>query len=451
MSDFGLIGLLVLLLTAACGLAVGLLLGRRGRHAAEVRLAAAEASLTAAQDVAAERERTLELAMQRLRGGFDALAGEALRGNNELFLQLARQVLGQQQEHSLRNLTEREKAVEAMLAPVREALQKTQEQIARIEKERAESFGALRASLEHVALGQASLQRETRNLVTALRRPEVRGRWGEMTLRRLAELAGMVERCDFIEQVHTPGEDQAVRPDMIVNMPDGRQLVVDVKTPLDAYLTAIEAATEEERTAALRRHAAGVQERVRQLAQKAYWAQFEQSPDFVVLFIPGDQFLSAAVTEIPTLLEDAIRQHVIVATPTSFVALLKAVAYGWRQNALAENALRIQELGEETYRRLVTFTGHLAKVGRTLGQSVEAYNAAVGSLERQVLPGARKFTDLGLHPPRELDDLPPIEKLARQLADRVPSAEGDDEPGAKATDGPVSDTPPTASAETSPT
>lgn len=449
MSEFGLIGLLMLLLAAACGLAVGLLLGRRGRHAAEVRLAAAEASLTAAQDVAAERERTLELAMQRLRSGFDALAGEALRGNNELFLQLARQVLGQQQEHSLRNLTEREKAVEAMLAPVREALQKTQEQIARIEKERAESFGALRASLENVALGQATLQRETRNLVTALRRPEVRGRWGEMTLRRLAELAGMVERCDFVEQVHTPGEDQTVRPDMIVNMPDGRQLVVDVKTPLDAYLTAIEAATEEERAAALRRHAAGVQERVRQLAQKAYWAQFEQSPDFVVLFIPGDQFLSAAVTEIPTLLEDAIRQHVIVATPTSFVALLKAVAYGWRQNALAENALRIQELGEETYRRLVTFTGHLAKVGRTLGQSVEAYNAAVGSLERQVLPGARKFTDLGLRPPRELDDLPPIEKLARQLADRVP--EGDDERGTRATDDPLSDTPPPASTETSPT
>jgi DNA recombination protein RmuC len=449
-SDFGLAGVLILLLAAACGLAVGLLLGRRGRHAAEVRLAAAEASLAAAENAAAERERTLEHAMQRLRSGFDALAGEALRGNNELFLQLARQVLGQQQEHSLRNLTEREKAVEAMLAPVRDALQKTQEQIARIEKERAESFGALRASLENVALGQASLQRETRNLVTALRRPEVRGRWGEMTLRRLAELAGMVERCDFVEQVHTPGENQAVRPDMIVNMPDGRQLVVDVKTPLDAYLTAIEAATEEERAAALRRHAAGVQERVRELAQKAYWAQFEQSPDFVVLFIPGDQFLSAAVTEIPTLLEDAIRQHVIIATPTSFVALLKAVAYGWRQNALAENALRIQELGEETYRRLVTFTTHLAKVGRTLGQSVEAYNAAVGSLERQVLPGARKFTDLGLHPPRELDDLPPIEKLVRDLADREPPAEGVDEPGAKAPDDPVSDTPPPAPTETSP-
>jgi DNA recombination protein RmuC len=305
---------------------------------------------------------------------------------------------------------------------VRDTLRQTQEQIVRIEKERAESFGALRSSLESVALGQVTLQRETRNLVTALRRPEVRGRWGEMTLRRLAELAGMVDRCDFIEQAHTPGEEGALRPDMIVNMPDGRQLVVDVKTPLDAYLTAAEAPTEEERALALRRHALAVQERVRQLAQKAYWAQFEQSPDFVVLFIPGDQFLSAAVAEIPELLEDAIRQHVIIATPTSFVALLKAVAYGWRQNALAENALRIQELGEETYKRLATFTGHLAKVGRFLGQGVDAYNAAVGSLERQVLPGARKFTELGLRPAKEIEDLPPIDKLAR-----VPDA-GETEP-----------------------
>jgi DNA recombination protein RmuC len=408
--------LLMLVLAGAFGVVVGVLLGRRGKHEAEVRLAAAEASLQSAEDVASERERTLDLALQRLRSGFDAMAGQALRGNNELFLQLARQTLGQQQELSLRNLGEREKAVESMLVPVREALNRTQEQIARIEKERAESFGALRASLESVTLGQVALQRETRNLVTALRRPEVRGQWGELTLRRLAELAGMVDRCDFIEQAHTVSEDGAVRPDMIVNMPDGRQIVVDVKTPLDAYLSAIEAATDEDRAVALRRHAAAVQERVRQLAHKAYWAQFEQSPDFVVLFIPGDQFLSAAVAEIPTLLEDAIRQHVIVATPTSFVALLKAVAYGWRQNALAENALHIQELGEETYKRLVTFTSHLARVGRSLGQSVESYNAAVGSLERQVLPGARKFTELGLRPARELEEVSQVDKLARTLA-----------------------------------
>jgi DNA recombination protein RmuC len=415
-------GVLLLAALTLAGLVVGWLIGRRRCQQLEIDLATARAELKTAEAVVRERDQSLELALQRLRAGFDTVAGDALRGNNEVFLQLARQTLGQQQDAALRSLTEREKSVEAMLAPVREALQRTHEQIARIEKERAESFGALRNSLEGVALGQVALQRETRNLVTALRRPEVRGQWGEMTLKRLAELAGMVEHCDFAEQVHVPGEDGSLRPDMIVNMPDGRQLVVDVKTPLDAYLSAAEATTDEDRAAAYRRHALAVQERVRQLAQKAYWAQFEHSPDFVVLFIPGDQFLSAAVAEIPNLLEDAIRQHVIIATPTSFVALLKAVGYGWRQNALAENAAHIQELGEDIYKRLATFTSHLAKVGRTLGQSVEAYNAAVGSLERQVLPGARKFTELGLRPAREIEETTPIDKLARPMVESDPDA-----------------------------
>ena len=219
----------------------------------------------------------------------------------------------------------------------------------RIEKERAETFGSLKSSLESVALGQQALQKETRTLVNALRRPEVRGQWGEMTLRRLAELAGMVEHCDFNEQVHVRGEDGNLRPDMIVHMPDGRDLVVDVKTPLDAYLEAVDATSDEARAVALRRHAQAVAERVRQLGAKSYWSQFEKSPDFVMLFIPGDQFLSAALAETPNLLEDAIRQDVIIATPTSFVALLKAVAYGWRQTALAQNAETIRTLGEDLY------------------------------------------------------------------------------------------------------
>jgi DNA recombination protein RmuC len=296
---------------------------------------------------------------------------------------------------------------------VRDALERTQEQIARIEKERAEAFGALRASLEGVAVGQQALQRETRNLVSALRRPEVRGQWGEMTLRRLVELAGMVEHCDFVEQVHVTSEGGSLRPDMVVHLPDGRQLVVDVKTPLDAYLSAVEAATDEARALSIRRHAQAVTERVRALASKAYWSQFEHSPDFVVLFIPGDQFLTAALGEVPTLLEDAIRQDVIIATPSSFVALLKAVAYGWRQNVLAENAARIRELAEDLYRRLSKFAEHMARIGRSLNASTDAYNSAVGSLERQVLPGARKFTELGLAPGRDIEELAPVETLAR--------------------------------------
>ena len=406
-------------------LALGWLIGRRRVHELEVELAQARAELGSQDALAQEREQALELAAMRVRAGFDAAAAEALRGNSEVFLQMARQALAQQQQLAERQLTEREKAVESMLAPVREALQRTHEQITRIEKERAETFGALRSSIESVALGQQALQRETRNLVTALRRPEVRGQWGEMTLRRLAELAGMVEHCDFVEQVHVAGEDGALRPDMIVNMPDGRQLVVDVKTPLDAYLTAVEAQDDAARDAALKRHAQAVTERVRALASKAYWAQFEHSPDFVVLFIPGDQFLAAAVAEVPSLLEDAVRQHVIIATPTSFVALLKAVAYGWRQNALAENAARIQELAEDLYKRLARFGDHMARVGRALGQSVDAYNSAVGSLERQVLPGARKFTELGLRPGKEIEEIAPVEKLARDP--RLPEADGGEE------------------------
>ncbi len=408
----------VLLVALLAGLAVaafgiGWLIGRQRVHAVELDLATARAEVKSAGDLAREREQALELALQRLRSGFDSLAGDALRGNSEVFLQLARQVLGQQQEQAVNTLAEREKAVESMLAPVREALSRTHEQIARIEKERAETFGALRSSIEAVTLGQLALQRETRTLVTALRRPEVRGQWGEMTLRRLAELSGMVEHCDFVEQVVVQGEDGALRPDMIVNLPDGRQIVVDVKTPLDAYLSAVESTNDEDRALAIRRHAQAVTERVRQLSSKAYWSQFEHSPDFVVLFIPGDQFLAAAVGEVPTLLEDSIRQHVIIATPTSFVALLKAVAYGWRQNALAENAARIQELAEDLYKRLATFGEHMGRIGKSLGQSVDAYNSAVGSLERQVLPGARKFTELGLRPGKEIEEIATVDKLAR--------------------------------------
>jgi DNA recombination protein RmuC len=409
-----------IILSALASLAVGVLLGlwlsRRREQQLAVDLAVAQSQLKNQEQVERERLAALELAMVKLTSSFDSVAGQSLRANSEVFLKLAREHLGAHNQAAAATLVEREKAIETLVAPIREALAKTEQQIGRIEKERAESFGSLRASLETVALGQQALQRETRGLVTALRRPEVRGQWGELTLKRLAELAGMVEHCDFSEQVHTrSSDDAAIRPDMIVHMPDGRDLVVDVKTPLDAYLDAVDAPTDEARAVALKRHGNAVAERVRQLSAKSYWAQFEKSPDFVILFIPGDQFLSAAIAEQPSLLEDAIRQDVIITTPSSLVALLKVIAYGWRQTALAQNAELIRSLAEDLYKRLGVFASHLGKVGRNLGQSVDAFNSAVGSLERQVLPGARKFTELGVRPERELEHLEPIDKLTRDL------------------------------------
>jgi DNA recombination protein RmuC len=408
----------LLVTVAIIGIGVGILLGqwlaRRREQQLAVDLAVAQSQIKAQELLDRERATSLDHAMVKLAANFDSVAGQSLRANSEVFLKLAREHLGQHQQAAAATLTEREKAIEAMVNPIREALVKTEQQISRIEKDRAESFGNLRASIESVTLGQQALQRETRGLVTALRRPEVRGQWGEMTLKRLAELAGMVDHCDFTEQVHARStDDAAIRPDMIVHMPDGRDLVVDVKTPLDAYLDAMDATTDELRAVALKRHSKAVEDRVRQLSAKSYWAQFEKSPDFVILFIPGDQFLSAALAENPSLLEDAIRQDVIITTPSSLVALLKAVAYGWRQTALAQNAETIRNLAEDLYKRLGTFAGHLTKLGRNLGQSVDAFNSAVGSLERQVLPGARKFTELGVRPDREIDALEPIDKLTR--------------------------------------
>ena len=394
------VGGLCLCLGTLLGALIVVWRSRQRTEALHVELAIAKAQVKTEQQLEQERQQALNLTLERLKASFDSVAGQSLRSNSESFLQLAREHLGVHQQRATASLTEREKAIEAMLTPIRETLAKTELQMQRIEKDRAESFGSLKSSLESVALGQQALQRETRTLVNALRRPEVRGQWGEMTLRRLAELAGMVEHCDFNEQVSVRTEDGTLRPDMIVHMPDGRDLVVDVKTPLDAYLDAVDAPSDEARAMAMRRHAQAISERVKQLGAKSYWSQFEKSPDFVILFIPGDQFLSAALAEQPSLLEDAIRQDVIIATPTSFVALLKAVAYGWRQMALAQNAETIRNLAEDLYKRLAVFASHLTKMGRNLGTTVDAFNSAVGSLERNVLPGARKFTELGVRPDR---------------------------------------------------
>ena len=367
-----------------------------------------------------EREAAFELANAKLTQTFADLSNRSLKANSDNFLLLAEQNLGKQQEKAKRELSEREKAVEAMVKPIADALKSSQKQIADLEKSRSEAYGGIKNQLEAMQLSQKSLTQETQNLVNALRRPEVRGRWGEITLRRLVELAGMVEHCDFVEQVHTEGNGQIIRPDMVVRMPDQRELVVDVKTPLDAYLSAAEAQDDNERQLGLERHAKNVRAHIRMLSSKAYWNQFEESPEFVILFIPGDQFLSAALNEEPDLIEYALSKQIILATPTSFVALLKAVAYGWRQLALADNAQEIRVLAEDLYGRLATFVSHMNKVGRQLASSVENYNKAVGSLERSVLPGARKFVELGVSSKKDVEKLELLESTPRTMI------EGDD-------------------------
>lgn len=362
-----------------------------------------------------EREAAFELANAKLTQTFADLSNRSLQANSETFLKLAEQNLGTQQEKAKRELSEREKAVAALVKPIREALEASQKQISELEKSRSEAYGGIKSQLEAMQLSQKSLKQETQNLVNALRRPEVRGRWGEITLRRLVELAGMVEHCDFVEQVHKESDGQIIRPDMVVSMPDHRELVVDVKTPLDAYLSAAEAADDAQRQHHLERHAKNVRAHIRMLASKAYWNQFDKSPEFVILFIPGDQFLSAALNEQPDLIEYALSEQIILATPTSFVALLKAVAYGWRQLALADNAQEIRVLAEDLYARLTTFVTHMNKVGRQLASSVESYNKAVGSLERSVLPGARKFVELGVHPKKKMEKLESLEPVPRTL------------------------------------
>jgi DNA recombination protein RmuC len=364
-----------------------------------------------------ERDSAFEAAQNKLAVEFSEMANQSLKANSETFLRLAEQNLGVQQERAKRELGDREQAVENLVKPIRDALQQSQKQISDLEKARSEAYGGIRSQLEAMQISQQSLTQETQNLVKALRRPEVRGRWGEITLRRLVELAGMVEHCDFQEQVHTTSDDKIIRPDMIVRMPDQRELVVDVKTPLDAYLQAVEANDDAQRKLGLERHARNVREHIRKLASKTYWEQFSDSPEFVILFIPGDQFLSAALGEDPDLIEYALANQIILATPTSFVALLKAVAYGWRQLALAGNAEEIRKLAEDLYGRLTAFVGHMNRVGKQLASSVENYNKAVGSLERKVLPGARKFVELGIRPKKELDQLEPLESLPRTMVE----------------------------------
>ena len=407
----------VILVTLLAGCLLGFLVGqlRASRRMEQLRvdLETTRVRLESETRLDAERIALLEESEERLRAAFGSLAGQTLRENSELFLRMARETLGRDQVVAQASLKERETAIAQLLEPLRAALEKTESQVQALERDRRDAFSSLRTQIESLTEGQSLLQRETRNLVTALRRPEVRGRWGELTLRRLVELAGLSAHCDFTEQAHVIGDAGALRPDLIVHMPDARDLVVDVKTPLDAYLEALEATTEEARSLQLKRHAQQVEARVRELASKNYWAQFERSPEFAVLFLPGDQFLAAALAERTDLIETALRQNVIIATPSTLIALLKTVAYGWRQSAVAQNAIVIREIGQELYRRLATFTRHLSRAGARLGSAVESYNAAVGSLERHVLPQARRFTDLGVTADLPLAKLEQVDAIAR--------------------------------------
>jgi DNA recombination protein RmuC len=416
----------VAVLALLLGGLIGWLVGRLGasQRAEQMRgeLEAARARVAADAERQQEQLQLLERSEAQLRMAFDELAGQTLRANSEMFLQLARETLGREQAEVQSNLKEREVTLTQLLGTIRNTLEKTEKQVESLERERREDFTSLRTQIAGVTAGQAQLERETRNLVTALRRPEVRGRWGELTLRRCVELAGMSAHCDFTEQQHTDTPEGALRPDLVVHMPDARDIVVDVKTPLDAYLEAVEAQTDDQREQASRRHAAQVEARVRALSSKAYWAQFQTSPDFAVLFLPGDQFLSAALAQNPDLLDNAMRQNVIIATPSTLIALLKAVAYGWRQADVARNAVAIRDLGQELHKRLGVFVGHLGKLGKNLTGSVDAYNSAIGSLERSVLPQARRFADLGVGDSSTLAETPPVEKLVREPTATPPAA-----------------------------
>lgn len=365
-----------------------------------------------------EQKRLLEEAKTRLTEAFRALAADALKSSNEDFLRLAEERFKTLTQAAAGELEARKTAVETLVQPLRQALEAYQQEARALEEKRLREISGVGRQLGEVALAQTALQRETANLVNALRAPQVRGRWGEIALRKTAELAGMTKYCDFDEQASVQTEGGRLRPDMIVHLPGQRDIVVDAKVALNAYLDSLEASTPELREAALVRHAQQVRMHVKRLASKEYWNQFPQAPDFVVLFIPGEVFLAAAAERDPDLLQDALSSQVLIATPTTFIGLLLTAAYGWRQEQIAENAQRISELGRQVHERLSVLVEHFAGVGRALEKSVEAYNKAVGSLETRVLPSARRFAELDPGSGRPIQGLEPIAQAPRALAVR---------------------------------
>ena len=351
-----------------------------------------------------------------LANAFQALSAEALRSNNQAFLDLARENLGRFQDGAKADLAQRQQAIDAVLSPLKEALGKVEGKIGELEQARAAAYAGLHAQVAQLVEAQGALRGETANLAKALRAPTSRGRWGELQLKRVVELAGLTDRVDFTEQEHLQGEDGALRPDMTVRLPGGGVVVVDAKAPLTAYLAAHEATDEASRRARLEEHARAVREHLRALGKKAYWAQFRNTPEFVVLFLPGEAMFGAALDVAPGLIEEAAGARVVLATPTTLIALLRTVALGWRQETLADSARQISAAGQELYKRLGDFGGHMDKLGKELKQALGAYNSAVGSLETRLLPGAKRLKELGAGSDAvSIDPLAPILDAPRSL------------------------------------
>jgi len=395
----------------AIWLLIGLALG-----AAAVWLAM-RARIQHEREAATEKLALVENAKQGFADSFKALAAEALSSNNQNFVALAKAELAQHQIQAREDLDKRRQAIETLVKPIGESLTNVDRKIEQLERERVQAHGALFNHLKTVSSQQEELKRETANLVTALRAPQTRGRWGEIQLRRVCEMAGMLRHCDFCEQETVHSDDGRLRPDVIVQLPGGKQVIVDAKVPLVAYLDAIEARDEETRALHIQSHVRQMRDHIKKLSSKAYWSQFEDSPEFVVMFVDESMY-RVALDEAPSLIEEAFEQHVLIATPATLLGLLRAVHYGWRQERMAESAREVAALGHELHSRLGTFADHLARVGKSLGTSVKAYNDAVGSLETRVMVSARKLEEKGAaSEAKELAAPDPVELMPRVVAD----------------------------------
>ncbi len=363
-----------------------------------------------------EQKSLLEAMKTEMTDTFNALSSAALKSSSEDFLRLASEHLGKVVVETKGKLGEHQAAIDGLIKPLHEALRRYEEQVRLIEESRHKAYGSLEEQLRALASTHEQLQKETSNLVSALKKPQVRGRWGEITLRRVAELSGMSAHCDFTEQISVETESGRQRPDMIVQLPMEREIVVDAKVSLDAYLDALSASTDDERKAKMDKHAQQVRAHMNRLGSKEYWSQFKQSPEFVVLFIPGESFLSAALDVDSTLIEDGIQKRVIIATPTTFIALLRAIAYGWRQEQITKNAQEISILGKELYERIYTLVKHFVDIGSAIGKAMDCYNKVIGSMELRVLPSVRKFKELGVTGAEEIPVLEQIDKTPRSLS-----------------------------------